>query len=154
MNFPTSCHLTCFWVFLTLAINQESPRAPPVLCLSLFPSARIPGGTVAAGKIKLLNPDIFSHFVVQRIENQAVRREFTWCKSFSSLAKGSHLLQGWLPNRVQGTVLSFQLPQVLSCFLSFSVLKLFFPLAFMISFSSYTYISSSSAVTILAVIHF
>lgn len=86
MNFPTSCHLTCFWVFPTLAINQESPRAPPVLCLSLFPSARIPGGTVAAGKISLFNPDIFSHFVVQRLENQVVRREFT-CKSFSSLAR-------------------------------------------------------------------
>lgn len=126
MNFPTSCHLTCFWVFPTLAINQESPRAPPVLCLSLFPSARIPGGTVATGKISLFNPDIFSHFVVQRLENQVVRREFT-CKSFSSLARGSHLLQGWLPNLVQGTVLSFQLPQVLSCFLSFSVLKLFSP---------------------------
>ena len=85
-------------------------------------------------KIKLLNPDIFSHFVAQRIENQAVRREFTWCKSFSSLAKGSPLLQGWLPNLVQGTVLCFQLPQVLSYFLSFSVLILFFPLAFTISF--------------------
>ena len=41
-------HFAYLWVFFTLAINQESPRTPPTLCWSLFPSARIPTGSVFA----------------------------------------------------------------------------------------------------------
>lgn len=176
MNFPTSCHSASFWVFFTLAINQESPRAPPVPCWSLFPSARIPAGTVSAEKSQ---PSQSKHL-------QSACCSKDWKPGRGSgessadvnpslslhLVKGSHCSGDGFLTTSSGLFSVFNCLKFSPAFYPF-VWKLFSPLAFVISsFSSYHpdnflsslltmellrinswIILSSSTFTILAVIH-